>query len=739
MAKPHIYVSPFLCNSLWGFQSFEGAIRTFYPARRLEDKWGINFNVAEHIELPSLPWGTATILSGCGVKWLSLAFLDYDSTFRDLKNPPLFILEGPDGSTIRVILDRWASGKFNYTQGAHLLKDPENAVREWYKNYSSLGRDYPLKAALASGTHGDISPHSGDQASGFAETIIKYNSHQGKHPRLVNAALPQFCDVVDKAQAETPFMPTLRGSFGHSWELWPVSLAKYVADMRSGEKKFLAAEALTALAVSRQPELHTKTCKDREKAQWYWSMLSDHAWNGNSEQNRKHNAELRREWAQQLHRLSDSLLEQAWASLKLKPSRRHVTIFNSLSFPRKGLIRVECSEGLNSVTMGGRQITSQVINEDGKSFLYFVSPEISGYGFTQVELSSNTNVSVASGEINATDTRLESPYYRMEVDPQIGGIKSVLHKIGNIELVTTHGNMCQTVYFDGTEHVLDKVKSNVVAKGPVLARLKISGTTAGIDVVNYVTLYAELDRVDFELHIYKPVTMEQQRLCHVFPILQEDAVLRIETTGVVIRPKLRPEGDLLPGADTRRFAVQGFVDASIPDGPGVAISPIDAFALRLDLAPITFEALGNDQNYREVVRDQHEVKHFRFRYSLQAHSDRYRDSDAYVFSRSVTSPLMAVFGLLPDIVTDLPAVRLDPRRALATCFKSAEGDVSKGSVLRLREISGNSNPVTVGLKGYKKAILTDLLERDKQELKIVDGQIKVNIKPNGFAGLRLLP
>ena len=63
-----LYVSPYLCNSLWGFQGVEGAIRTFYPARRLEREWGIRcFDWAEHIEEPSLPWGTATILAGCRV------------------------------------------------------------------------------------------------------------------------------------------------------------------------------------------------------------------------------------------------------------------------------------------------------------------------------------------------------------------------------------------------------------------------------------------------------------------------------------------------------------------------------------------------------------------------------------------------------------------------------------------------------------------------------------------------
>ena len=43
------------------------------------------------------------------------------------------------------------------------------------------------------------------------------------------------------------------------------------------------------------------------------------------------------------------------------------------------------------------------------------------------------------------------------------------------------------------------------------------------------------------------------------------------------------------------------------------VVPVDSFALRLDLDPVTFEALGNDQNYTEVTRDQNMETDFRFR------------------------------------------------------------------------------------------------------------------------------
>ncbi len=150
-----LFVSPFLCNSLWAFQSVEATIRTQYPARRLERDWGIPIDVAEHIEEPSLPWGVASILAGCGVRWLSVPFYKYDSTFDQLENPPLFVHEGPDGSQIRVVMDPWACGKWSYHQGARgVLDDPDLVRDEWLPHYEEMGDAYPLRAILASGTTG---------------------------------------------------------------------------------------------------------------------------------------------------------------------------------------------------------------------------------------------------------------------------------------------------------------------------------------------------------------------------------------------------------------------------------------------------------------------------------------------------------------------------------------------------------------------------------------------------------
>jgi hypothetical protein len=734
-----VLVSPFLCNSLWAFHSGEGALRTLYPARRLEKKWGIPMDVAEHIEEPSLPWGMVSLLAGAGVRWLSVPFYNYDSTFGSLQNPPLFVLTGPDGSRLHVILDPWASNRASYTQGAAILQKPEVLLREWLPHYRSLGEVYPVHAILASGTHGDIAPHSGSQARGFADAIVKYNAAEGAHPKLVNATVRQFCEVVDGVQATRPFLPTLRGCLGHSWDVWPVSLAQCVADMRQAERAYLAAETLLSVAAWDQPALLEATRPQRERAEWCWAMLSDHAWNGTDARNRRHNAQLRKKWSAELAAGGVRLLEQGWAAAGLQPDTKAVTLFNSLSFPRAELVRVPVAHDANALTVDGRTIPGQMIQEGHERVLYFVTPEIPAFSFRTVRLRTERRVG-GTANLSATPDKLESPYYRLTIEAQTGSVSSLVHKASGQELcVSGPRGICGTSFFDGKEHALENVKTEVIAQGPVLARVKVAGVVERIEVANFITLYAELDRVDFDLHVHKPVTSQEQRLCQVFPVVRDGSELRIETPGAVIRPYGQPRGDLLAGADTRRFAVQGFVDASLPGGPGVTIAPLDAFVLRLDLEPLTFEALGNDQNYREVVQDQDGVMDFRFRYVLRGHTRGYRNAETVAWSRSVTTPLVSARGTIPAERVIRPVIQLDGARAVATCLKPADGEVAAGHILRLWETGGWSEPIRIRLKGCSKAMATDLLERNQDELPIRDGQVEAKVNPYGFCSIRLLP
>lgn len=730
----YIAVEPDFNNSLWGFQSTEGMIRTLYPARRLEADWGLPVNdVAQHIEEPALPWGVAAILAGSGYHWLVAPFLDYDTTFSKLTNPPLFTWEGADGSRIRVIMDKFAAEKANYVQGDYLLRNPNRIASEWLPHYQKLD-GYPLNIILAAGTHGDNHPSRTLLAPLFAQGIESYNAQPGEHATLVNATYPMFCAAVDRAH---PDLPVLRGDFGISWDFWPVTLANYAAAERLGGQEYLSAETLWAVAALANSDAANASRNDRIQAEWDWIMLADHAWNGASDTNRDENARLRWSWGVDLRRRAKQLTDRAWSAAGLTADASHLTVFNPLSWPREDVVRTEVPETVAGVEHEGTPIPSQIVEEDGKRVLYFVSPKIGAFGFSTFTL---TPKPVSAGGVDAvlaTEHGMENSRYRLRIDAASGKIDSLVDKTSGHEIVIGSGNgIGETVFFNGKEHRLENVRTQLVASGPVLARVKTTGFIPedSIEVNSYTTLYSGIDRVEFDIRIHKPVTTEEQRITHTFPVLAAGSVEHVEQMGAIVRPTPAPEGDLLPGADSSRIAVQGFVDASAAGGPGVTITPLEAFGLRQDLGGMTFEALGNDQNYKESNKTQDGQTDFRFRYALRAHSAAYDSATAAQWSRNYTVSLLVSFG--QAAVKPRPQVDLDPARAVATALKPAE---QLGTELRIWETAGRSGPVSIGVTGYREAYQTDLLERDLHPVPIVDGKISIELPANGFAAIRIVP
>ena len=270
--------------------------------------------------------------------------------------------------------------------------------------------------------------------------------------------------------------------------------------------------------------------------------------------------------------------------------------------------------------------------------------------------------------------------------------------------------------------------------GPVLARLHVSYRTGPAETDLFVTLYARADRVDLDYRVRKQPVAVEERLVHVFPVVAPGTTVRLDTTGAVVRPLLAPEGDLLKGGNTRRFAIQGFVDASGPSG-GTTVVTRDAFLLRRDLEPLSFEALGNDQNFKEVTKDQGGATDFRFRYAVRAHAGDYEGADAFAWSRSVAMPVEALRGRIGRPPAAAPSV--DPARAIVLALKAPDDPAARGIVLRLRETAGRSGPLTIDTGRAKRAVRLDLLERELGPLPIADGTLQLDLPAHGFAAVRL--
>ena len=659
LREGRITLSPFLNNTLWGWQSEEAFLRSLYPARRLERAWGVPIDVAHHTELPSLPWGAATLLAGAGVRWLAVPFLDYDSEWGGLEVPPLFVLEGPDGGRVRVVLDAWASRRHNYTQGRALLEDPKRigrgvapALRGRSARPTRSGTSSP---SARTGTSARRAP---GRSSGSRRRSGTGTPRRRRPPVSSTRRSPAFCRSIDAAEASRS-LPTLRGDLGHSWEAWPVTLAAHAAAARQAEREMLVAEALAALAGG--DALAAATREPRESAEWSWAMLGDHAWNGTDDANRLENASLRRRWADDArgHRARPGAGgpgRRPASSTGPRPS----SLFNPTGAARQDVVRFPVPPGRpirEARDADGHALPSQLVLEDEQPVLYFVPPRLAAFSTTTLRLASGGPPPPTV--LTATPTSLDGPFYRLTVDPRTGGLASLVHKPTGRELVVAGARtLGQTVYFDGREAEVAGFESGVETIGPVLARLHVSYRTGPAETDLFVTLYAHVDRVDFDYRVRKRAVAVEERLVHVFPVVAPGATVRLDTTGAVVRPRPAPEGDLLKGGNTRRFAIQGFVDASGPGG-GVTVAPQDAFLLRNDLEPLSFEALGNDQNFKEVTKDQGGATDFGFAYSLRAHAGDFEGAEAFAWSRSVSMPIEAERGRLSR--TAGPGTRRGPR------------------------------------------------------------------------------
>jgi hypothetical protein len=167
------------------------------------------------------------------------------------------------------------------------------------------------------------------------------------------------------------------------------------------------------------------------------------------------------------------------------------------------------------------------------------------------------------------------------------------------------------------------------------------------------------------------------------------------------------------------------------------MASLDAFMLRLDQGALAFEALGNDQNWKEVTQDQNGETQFRFRYSLRAHSPGYANAAAMAWSRSVAATKVATSGKLPIKWLDRPFLEIDSARALATCLKPADDTMASQVIVRVWETSGAGGPLAIYVPGYRKAKETDLLERERGELPVNKGRVSVNVRGHGFAAVKL--
>jgi hypothetical protein len=770
-----ITLNPVRNMTLFGVMSLEEIVRSFYPWRRFARKHGLDTSLLEYAniqETPTAAWILPSIFANIGVKHLVRSLLPYECPWaRRLEEPPVYHWEGPDGSTVLVRLR-----KEDYVEGQFVLKGVE-AIRQAVQARQELATDAQenLEAIGLVGCYGDLSPLSKDHPAQKTAAIAAYNEQRSELPLLVDASHADYWVAVENEIQEKKLeIPTFRGDYGTSWEAWPACLAADFAGYRRAQGRAALADRLTALLSILDPAQHGLRDRQLEAGWEALISLADHAWNGSSGDSRRLNAALRRQWQQEANRRFD---EVASASLQTLASRVTATaesllVFNHQSWDRTGVARLEGAipAAVYDPT-GGKTIPVQVSIENGETHGYCILPKIPALGYRVFPV-----LDEAGGQqpksMPPLDNRpgeLQSPFYHLKLDPQIGAVASLFDRIRNVELVDEHGpyRLNEAVYTtaparkpgpyqlyapsdfsDAIEQRGLAVEIKPALCGLVFNELQAVISLGPLKVTTTYRLYHALDRLDITNEVVMPVSLEKEQLDFAFPFNVPERQLRLETPGAWIDP----ERERLAGAGQSVHAVRRAVDV-FNEQYGVTLAMYESGLVQLGRRttgedPLRLEAnatvlclaLDNVYDWNEAIHDQGSETRFTFRYSLRGHNGGFDPVEATHFGWEDELPWVRLPGGQSG---DLPPeghsfLQISPDSVILSGMRAGD---EGGIVLRFWEVGEKSKTILVDAGGsgeLKDAWEITWLEDDLRQLEHQHNRVCLPIKDRGLQGMKLI-
>lgn len=197
---------------------------------------------------------------------------------------------------------------------------------------------------------------------------------------------------------------------------------------------------------------------------------------------------------------------------KINLDDRSVVVLNTLGFERSDIAKFEVPEDINNVAVideNGEEIICQRV-ENNSAIFFAKSIPANGYkSFRIIEATSKS-----SNEVSLSTTEAENKFVKLKFNEK-GEITSFIDKLSNREILKegTVGNEIQAfedkpmcfdnwdidIYYKEKMWKIDDVENiEVVERGPVRSTLKIEKKFLNSRFIQYVHIYNELPRVDFE-------------------------------------------------------------------------------------------------------------------------------------------------------------------------------------------------------------------------------------------------
>jgi hypothetical protein len=771
-----IYIPAQSSNLLTGFPTAETLIRSLYPSADFSREHGTPYNYANITDVPSYSWSYASILAAAGIPYFAAGSNNDRAPvllLGHLNQHSPFWWDGPDGG--KVLL--WYSRHYEQMEFLFGLPPLTQTGEEILPIFLQMYQhpEYRASAAIIFGTqveNTDLFPQQAELADQWnAVYAYPHLEYSGFHDAM-QAIARQFGDSI----------PTIRGDGGPYWEDGIGSDARFGAIERQNESRAPTAEKLATISTLVNPHLAI----DRNDLDSMWAnmvLMDEHtwtSWNSVSDpasEEAVQQLRVKDSRATTASALRDNILRSSMASLadSINAGVDSLIVFNGLNWKRDGDVTMDLDHGWEIADPAGHTVPCVTV-EEGPNYrkVEFRATAVPPMGYEVYTLRHEAAAPAAPQTSEATT--LETPFYRVELDPATGSLRSLYDKQLGRELVNAASpwRFGQYIYVSGGDQEPNSIlQYRAVSPKPVLHEhpaqhgrliseertpwgwrvLMESSAENTPSIRTELRLFDSEKKIEFIEDVDKKPELKKEGVYFAFPFAMSHPQFQYEIQNGVVDPAR----DMYPGAGREWFSVQHWVSIQ-QDGVSATVMPLDASLVTLgDINrgawPDSFgQRPGNIFSY--VMNNYWHTNYraaqggtFRFRYVITSSAA----ADAPALSRmgwEEMTPLEQDQIRSQDKALDLPEplparessfLSIHDPDVLVDTWKPAED--GHGTILRLIDLGGASRTITIGtpLLALRQVVRTDAVERDGATIEPDNPHsFRVDIRPHQIVTLRLL-
>lgn len=776
-----IVIPPEFANQHTGNASWEGLARSLYGQRNLAREYGLPAaEAAQIVDVPSYTWGYASILHDAGIKYLVAASNSWRAPVMLLgrwneKSP--FYWQGPDGSRVLMWYARAYLQAHTLFGGPWRMEAIRDSLPVFLQAYTRP--DYTASTAIIFGTQLENTPLAREQSE-----IVSGFSHEYAWPKLEFSTVQSAMQQIEHEWKGN--IPVFRGDFGPYWEDGYGSDAAHTAIHRENQHRIATAEIMGSAVSS----IDTRVRPDRTMLDDAWRnelLYDEHTWTyvSATTQPEHHQSEeqiaLKGSRVVRAHDDINESIQRGWAQLEamIRTKDNSLVVFNSLNWPRSGLVETDLPEGTALFDPDDAEVPLEILWKGkgiplpgfgpGNIRVRFLAAAVPPVGYKLYAIRQIKKVPPTPAEIHGDV--LENEFYRVTLDVPSGSIASIFDKTLERELVDSSApyKFGQYLYVTGGDDYPDNslyrfgsgleppqltvheagsgtlISAKQTPLGSVAKLSSTATNTPSIQTEIFLPNSGKTISITYRIHKDRVLTRESAYVAFPF------AVSTPEFTYGSQSGYINPSKDELAGGSREWYLPTTWTAVYDPqvtaaivplDAPLVAFGEIVRGNWPADFRPKTsaiFSWLMN--NYWGTNFPAWQGGDFIFRYVITSDS-QFKPQTLTRFGLESLTPLEhddLSASEDPTVLPNREASLIDIPSSNASLLTWKRAEDGNGTILRLQ----NTEDVTAEVRihsqflRFDQAWLCNLLEDNQSELKVEGEDLKVPMKPLQVLTLRV--